>query len=45
MDAGALGVASGGIYDYMINEGAGINSTKVTNWENDQIILAGQIFG
>jgi hypothetical protein len=38
-------ILDGTIVNADISTSAGISSTKITNWENDQIILAGQVFG
>ena len=37
-------IADGTIVNADINAAAAIDSTKMTNWENDQVILSGQIF-
>ena len=42
---GVTAISSGVIVNADINASAAIDSTKVTNWENDQVILSGQIFG
>jgi len=38
-------IANGTIVNDDINAAAAIDSTKITNWENDQIVLISQIFG
>lgn len=42
---GVTAIASGVIVDADISSSAAIDASKITNWENDQIILSGQIFG
>lgn len=37
-------ILDGTIVDADINSAAAINTTKITNWENDQVILANAIF-
>lgn len=44
-NAGVTSISTGVIVNADISASAGIDSTKVTNWENDQIILSQQIFG
>jgi hypothetical protein len=44
-DSGVAAISSGVIVNADVNASAAINSTKITNWENDQIILAQRIFG
>lgn len=44
-DSGVAAISSGVIVNADINASAAINSTKITNWENDQIILSQRIFG
>jgi hypothetical protein len=38
-------ILDGTILNADINASAAIDSTKMTNWENDQVVLSGQIFG
>ena len=44
-NSGVTAIASGVIVNADISASASIDSTKVTNWENDQIVLSQQIFG
>lgn len=44
-DSGVTAISSGVIVDADINNSAAINTTKITNWENDQVVLSSQIFG
>lgn len=37
-------IANGTIVNEDISASAAIDTTKITNWENDQVILAGQLF-
>jgi len=37
-------ILNGTIVNADINATAAIDSTKITNWENDQVVLSGQIF-
>jgi hypothetical protein len=41
---GVTAIGSGVIVNADINASAAINTTKITNWENDQVVLSGQIF-
>jgi len=43
-DTGVTAIASGVIVNADINASAAINTTKITNWENDQIVISSQIF-
>jgi hypothetical protein len=43
--AGLTAIAANSIVNADINSAAAINTTKITNWENDQIVLSNQIFG
>lgn len=37
-------IADGTIVNADISSSAGINTTKITNWEDDQVVLSSQIF-
>lgn len=37
-------IADGTIINDDISASAGINTTKVTNWEDDQVVLSSQVF-
>lgn len=43
--SGVTAITSNTIVDADINSAAAISTTKITNWENDQIVLAQQVFG
>jgi hypothetical protein len=38
-------ILDGTILNADVNASAAIDSTKLTNWENDQVVLSGQVFG
>lgn len=44
-DTGVTAIASNTIVDADINSAAAIATTKITGWEDDQVILAQQVFG
>jgi hypothetical protein len=44
-NTGVTTIATGIIVDADISASAAISSTKMTTWENDQVVLSGQVFG
>ena len=43
--SGVTSIASGSIVNSDLSASAAIDSTKITGWDNDQVILGNQIFG
>lgn len=44
LSSGVTAIGSGVIVNADVNASAAIDSTKITNWENDQVVLSQQVF-